>query len=150
MSKCKHIGEITPGGATRVTTSCGGEYFVDSAVNLDKERDVIYCAFCGKVIKLKIKKAQVTKHHHDDATGCGVPEAYEALAVAFDELEAKLKETVVLIDASTEIPYQVQDALRHFANDIGDFANLVGAWKPRWWDPITGPSTKAELSKGVK
>ena len=119
MSKCKHAGKITPNGETKVTTSCGEEYSVLGKVDPAEKRNVIYCAFCG------------TRHHDD------IPEHYEVLAVAFEELNAKLKETAALIDASTGIPYQVQDALRHFANDICDFADLVDAWRPRRWDPIT-------------
>lgn len=93
---------------------------------MTEKRNVIYCAFCG------------TRHHDD------IPEHYEVLAVAFEELNTKLKETAALIDASTGIPYQVQDALRHFANDICDFADLVDAWRPRRWDPMTNHITNVK------
>ena len=55
MSKCKHAGKITPNGETKVTTSCGEEYSVLGKVDPAEKRNVIYCAFCGKAIKLKIK-----------------------------------------------------------------------------------------------
>lgn len=139
MSKCKHAGKVTPNGETKVTTSCGEEYSVLGRVDPAEKRNVIYCAFCGKAIKLKIKKADAMTRHHDD-----IPEHYEVLAVAFEELNTKLKETAALIDASTGIPYQVQDALRHFANDICDFADLVDAWRPRRWDPMTNHITKVK------